>query len=123
MEKSEVIQKIICTFLWSENIRFYIFTSENIKYTIYINNIFLYFTTLYIINTCTQMKTSFYHVPLLNIQGFAFRGHGRESQLSSGSLGKQVCVKFLNKLRDISFDIETRNVLLFYRVLRIFSNT
>ena len=49
MEKSEVIQKIICTFLWSENIRFYIFTSENIKYTIYINNISLYFTTLYII--------------------------------------------------------------------------
>ena len=31
------------------NKRFYIFTSENIKYTIYINNIFLYFTTLYII--------------------------------------------------------------------------
>ena len=26
-----------------------IFTSENIKYTIYINNIFLYFTALYII--------------------------------------------------------------------------
>ena len=50
MEKSEVIQKKnICTFLWSENIRFYIFTSENIKYTIYINNIFLYFTSLYII--------------------------------------------------------------------------
>ena len=38
MEKSEVIQKL------------YMYTSENIKYTIYINNIFLYFTTLYIIN-------------------------------------------------------------------------
>ena len=46
MEKSEVIQK---SYMWSENIRFYIFTSENIKYTLYINNIFLYFTTLYII--------------------------------------------------------------------------
>ena len=55
MEKSEVIQKFICTFLWSENIKFYIFTSENIKYTIYINNIFLYFTTLYIIKVrCVQ---------------------------------------------------------------------
>ena len=51
MEKSEVTQKFICTFLWSENIRLCIFTSENIKYTIYINNIFLYFTTLYMINT------------------------------------------------------------------------
>ena len=53
MEKSEVIQKIIFTFRLSENIKFYIFTSENIKYTIYFINIFLYFTTLYIINTCT----------------------------------------------------------------------
>ena len=49
MEKSEVIQKVICTLLWSENIRFYIFTSENIKYTLYFINIFLYFMTLYII--------------------------------------------------------------------------
>ena len=50
MEMSEVIQKIIFTFRWSENVKFYIFTSENIKYTIYFINIFLYFTTLYIIN-------------------------------------------------------------------------
>ena len=51
MEKTEVIQKsYICKLRWSENIRFYIFTGENIKYTLYINNIFLYFTTLYIIN-------------------------------------------------------------------------
>ena len=57
MEKSEVIQKFICTFLWSENIRFYIFTSENIKYTIYINNIFLYFTTLYIIKEFLAFNT------------------------------------------------------------------
>ena len=36
MEKSEVIQKVICTLWWSENIRFYIFTSENINlYIIY----------------------------------------------------------------------------------------
>ena len=50
MEKSEVIKKNnIFTFRWSENIKFYIFTSENIKYTIYFINIFLYFTTLYII--------------------------------------------------------------------------
>ena len=40
MEKSEVIQKkVICTLRWS----------ENIKYTIYFINIFLYFTNLYII--------------------------------------------------------------------------
>ena len=32
-----------------ENIKFYIFTSENIKYALYFINIFLYFTTLYII--------------------------------------------------------------------------
>ena len=50
MEKSEVIQKDKFTFRWSENIKFYIFTSENIKYTLYFINIFLYFTTLYIIN-------------------------------------------------------------------------
>ena len=51
MEKSEVIQKkVICTLRWSENIKFYIFTSENVKYTIYLINIFLYFITLYIIN-------------------------------------------------------------------------
>ena len=50
MEKSEVIQKsYICTLRWSENIKFYIFTSENIKYTLYLINIFLYFMTLYII--------------------------------------------------------------------------
>ena len=30
--------------------KFYIFTIENIKYTLYIINMFLYFTTLYIIN-------------------------------------------------------------------------
>ena len=29
---------------------FYIFTSENIKYSLYFINIFLYFITLYIIN-------------------------------------------------------------------------
>ena len=49
MEKLEVTQKVICTLRWSENIRFYIFTSENIKYTLYINNIFMYFTTLNLI--------------------------------------------------------------------------
>ena len=43
-------KKFICILRWNENIRYYIFTSENIKYTLYIINIFLYFTTLYIIN-------------------------------------------------------------------------
>ena len=57
MEKSEVILKIvICTLLWSENIKFYIFTSENIKYTLYFINIFLYFTTLYIINNISSPR-------------------------------------------------------------------
>ena len=52
MEKSEVIKKkVIFSLRWSENINFYIFTSENIKYTIYFINIFLYFITLYIIKT------------------------------------------------------------------------
>ena len=56
MEKSEVIQKkVVCTPRRSENIRFYIFTSENIKYTLYINNIFLYFTTLYIIKLAIML--------------------------------------------------------------------
>ena len=53
VEKSEVIKKkviYICTLRWSENIKFYIFTSENIKYTLYFISIFLYFMTLYIIN-------------------------------------------------------------------------
>ena len=50
MEKSEVIQNVICILRWSETIKFYIFTSENIKYTLYFINIFLYFMTLYIIN-------------------------------------------------------------------------
>ena len=70
MEKSEVIQKIICTFLWSENLRFYIFTSENIKYTIYINNIFLYFTTLYIINRnyYDLLYVSFHIIPRINLR-------------------------------------------------------
>ena len=55
MEKPEVIQKkVICTLRWSENIKFYIFTSENIKYTLYFINIFLYFMTLYIINIYMQ---------------------------------------------------------------------
>ena len=50
MEKSEVIQKkVICTLRWSESIKFYIFTSENIKYTLHFINIFQYFMTLYII--------------------------------------------------------------------------
>ena len=51
------------------------------------------------------------------IQRLALRGHGCKLQFLD------VCVKFLNKWRDISFDRETRNVLLFYRVLRIFRNT
>ena len=59
MEKSEVIQKIIFTFRWSENIKFYIFTSENINYTIYFTNIFLYFTTLYIINFNNILKNKY----------------------------------------------------------------
>ena len=60
MEKSEVIQKsYMCTHRWSENIRFYIFTSENIKYTLYINNIFLYFTTLYIIKIAEARYSRF----------------------------------------------------------------
>ena len=53
MEKSEVIQKKLYvgpTLRWSENIKFYIFTSENIKYTLFCVNIFLYFMTLYKIN-------------------------------------------------------------------------
>ena len=47
----------ICTLRWSENIKFYIFTSENIKYTIYFINIFLYFMTLYIINQLDQLTS------------------------------------------------------------------
>ena len=74
MEKSEVIQKkFICTFLWSENIRFYIFTSENIKYTIYINNIFLYFTTLYIINFHISMYLKVYIKFLLKMAKWFLR--------------------------------------------------
>ena len=45
---------------------FYIFTSENIKCTIYFINIFLYFTTLYIINiyiiyliSCEQRRLTY----------------------------------------------------------------
>ena len=52
MEKSEVIQKVIFSLEWSENIKYiliYIFISENIKYALYFINIFLFFTTLYII--------------------------------------------------------------------------
>ena len=45
MEKSEVIRKNVleCTY------KIVYFTSENIKYTLYFINIFLYFTTMYII--------------------------------------------------------------------------
>ena len=43
---------------WSENIKFYIFTSENIKYTFYFINIFLYFITLYIINAYNYVLSS-----------------------------------------------------------------
>ena len=45
--------------MWSENIKFYIFTSENIKYTFYFINIFLYFMTLYIINIYMNILDSF----------------------------------------------------------------
>ena len=54
MEKSEVIQKKL--YVHSGGVKiyfFYIFTSENIKYTLYFINIFLYFVTLYIINNFT----------------------------------------------------------------------
>ena len=52
MKKSEVIKKkVIFSLRWSVDITFYIFTCENIKYTLYFINIFLYFTTLYIMNS------------------------------------------------------------------------
>ena len=60
MEKSEVIQiKLyfhstgVFSLRWSVDTKFYIFTSENIKYTLNFINIFLYFTTLYIIKVST----------------------------------------------------------------------
>ena len=41
MEKSEVIQKkVIFTLRWSVDIKLYIFTSENIKYTLYVINVY-----------------------------------------------------------------------------------
>ena len=46
---ARVTKQIVTIFSKTCDKRFYIFTSENIKYTIYINNIFLYFTSLYII--------------------------------------------------------------------------
>ena len=51
MEKLEAIQKVIFSFQPSESIKFYISTSENIKYALCFINIFLYFATLYIINS------------------------------------------------------------------------
>ena len=69
MEKSEVIQKkVICTLRWSENIKFYIFTSENIKYTLYFINIFLYFMTLYIIKEilCQKFSTFLFYSAKIN---------------------------------------------------------
>ena len=54
MEKSEVIQK-------SYIIKFYIFTGENIKYALYFINIFLYFTTLYIIKVTSCCYIRFVH--------------------------------------------------------------
>ena len=64
---------------WSENI----FTGENIKYTLYINNILLYFTTLYIIKThsrspvCIKKKTN------VTIQKIYKKGHKRNSDTQS----------------------------------------
>ena len=53
--KSEVIQKSYMYILVECG---YKVTSENIKYTLYFINIFLYFTSLYIINTYTVWNIS-----------------------------------------------------------------
>ena len=54
MKKSHIQQNnltilFIFTLRWSVDIKFYIFTSEKIKYTLYFINIFLYFPSYYVI--------------------------------------------------------------------------
>ena len=63
---ARVTKQIVTIFSNTCDNFFYIFTSENIKYTIYFINIFLYFTTLYIIKYI-YVKYSNNRPPSVNI--------------------------------------------------------
>ena len=76
MEKSEVNKKVIFSLRWSVDIKFYIFTSKNIKYTLYFINIFLYFTTMYIIKKKIRVvETRFRLKCLISIAAFPPQQH------------------------------------------------
>ena len=83
MEKSEVIKTVIFTLRLSVDIKFYIFTSENIKYTLYFINIFLYFSTLHCSDIVTKLAVgitesqeklpTFYWLPKLHKRPYKAR--------------------------------------------------
>ena len=103
MEKSEV-KKVICTLRWSENKRFYIFTSENIKYTLYINIFFLHFTTLYIINNDVFIVD--------NVISISLKVPSITIVLSMGSLNGKKCLseghlRFLSNFPFVNLQIKS----------------
>ena len=98
MEKSEVIKAVIFTLRLSVDIKFYIFTSENIKYTLYFINIFLYFSTLHCSDIDTKLAVcitesqeklpTFYWLPKLHKRPYKARFIANSSSCTTTSVSK-----------------------------------